>query len=588
VVAAPQYRPGKYLLLLLLLIVGLTAWAFAPIDGYSATPRLGLDLRGGTQVILDPQPITEGAEITEEQLQQSVEIIRQRVNGVGVAEADISIQGTGSDAVIVVSVPGVTQDRIVELVGRTALLDFRPVENILDPAPVGADETESADNANNNNKNNKKNNKNQNDSASQSDTSDSGPTASEPTDEAAEEELQQGGDIVQAKVNDAKFQQEVLALDCNDTRNQLGGTPDDPELWLGTCQRVIPDKETQAPAAKYVLKPAFIRGTEITSAAAQLPQQGAGGWVVTLSFDSEGASKLAEISGQLVNLPPPTNQFAIVLDGVVVSAPSFEEQILGGEAQISGNFTAQEAEDLANVLKFGALPVKLQVQQVESISATVGDSYLRAGLLAGIIGLILVAGWLIFYYRILGVVAALSLVLAGWMTYCLFVILGNTIGFTLTLAGVAGAIVAIGITADSFIVYFERIRDEIRDGKSLRRSVDEGWVRARRTLLAADFVSILAAVVLYFLSVGNVRGFAFALGLTTVMDVVVAFWFTRPSVTVLARSAWMQKGGSFTGLSPKRLGVESLAGTRRERTSRRSRSKAAASTSSSSDSGSEG
>ena len=583
--AAPQYRPGKYLLLLLLLIVGLTAWALAPIDGYSVTPRLGLDLRGGTQVILDPQPITEGAEITEEQLQQSVEIIRQRVNGVGVAEADISIQGTGSDAVIVVSVPGVTQDRIVELVGRTALLDFRPVENILDPAPVGANETESADNANN--KNNKKNNKNQNESASQSDAGDTGPTVSEPTDEAAEDELLQGGDIVQAKVNDAKFQQEVLALDCNDTRNQLGGTPDDPELWLGTCQRVIPDKETQAPAAKYVLKPAFIRGTEITSAAAQLPQQGAGGWVVTLSFDSEGASKLAEISGQLVNLPPPTNQFAIVLDGVVVSAPSFEEQILGGEAQISGNFTAQEAEDLANVLKFGALPVKLQVQQVESISATVGDSYLRAGLLAGIIGLILVAGWLIFYYRILGVVAALSLVLAGWMTYCLFVILGNTIGFTLTLAGVAGAIVAIGITADSFIVYFERIRDEIRDGKSLRRSVDEGWVRARRTLLAADFVSILAAVVLYFLSVGNVRGFAFALGLTTVMDVLVAFWFTRPSVTVLARSAWMQKGSSFTGLSPKRLGVESLGGTRRERTSRRSKSKAAASTSSS-DSGSEG
>ncbi|MCH9718532.1 MAG: hypothetical protein K0U60_01525, partial [Actinomycetia bacterium] len=252
--AAPQYRPGKYLLLLLLLIVGLTAWAFAPIDGYSVTPRLGLDLRGGTQVILDPQPITEGAEITEEQLQQSVEIIRQRVNGVGVAEADISIQGTGSDAVIVVSVPGVTQDRIVELVGRTALLDFRPVENILDPAPVGANETESADNANN--KNNKKNNKNQNESASQSDAGDTGPTVSEPTDEAAEDELLQGGDIVQAKVNDAKFQQEVLALDCNDTRNQLGGTPDDPELWLGTCQRVIPDKETQAPAAKYVLKPA--------------------------------------------------------------------------------------------------------------------------------------------------------------------------------------------------------------------------------------------------------------------------------------------------------------------------------------------
>ncbi len=554
--AAPQYRPMRYLLLMALLVVSLSVWAFFPAEGSSRTPRLGLDLRGGTQVILDPQPITQGAEVTEEQLQQSVDIIRQRVNGIGVAEADITIQGSGNDAVIVVAVPGVTQDRIVELVGRTALLNFRPVEAILDPAPPEAGQANGADSQGGTG--NRKG-KNRDDSAAGNAT----------LPDAAEDDSVTGvtgAEIVQSPESDRAFQEQTLQLDCTDPKNQAGGTPDDPEQWLGTCD--------QDGAGKYVLKPAFIRGTDITAAAAELPQQGAGGWIVTLSFNSEGAGKLAEISGELVSKTPPQNQFAIVLDGVVVSAPSFESQILGGEAQITGNFTVEEAEDLANVLKFGALPVTLQVQQVESISATVGDSYLRAGILAGILGLILVGAWLVFYYRALGIIASLSLVIAGWMTYCLFVILGNTIGFTLTLAGVAGAIVSIGITADSFIVYFERIRDEIRDGKSLRRAVDEGWIRARRTLLAADFVSILAAFVLYFLSVGNVRGFAFALGLTTVMDIIVAFWFTRPSVTVMARSKWMQKGGGFTGLSPKRLGVASLAGTRREPTARRKRAAA--------------
>lgn len=581
--AAPQYRPGKYLLLMTALVVSLTVWAFLPLEGNSSVPRLGLDLRGGTQVILDPRPITEGASITEEQLQQSVDIIRQRVNGVGVAEADITIQGSGNDAVIVVSVPGVTQDRIVELVGRTALLDFRPVETIIDPAPAdaaaaGQDDGGGAVAPDAQQDKKKKNSADA--GATLPDTAEDDNTKDDNTkdgdsgdarDSAVEDDEivgATGAEIVQSKNNDAAFQQAVLDLDCTDPKNQAGGTPDDPEQWLGTCDR--------DGAGKYVLKPAFIRGTDITAASAQLPQQGAGGWVVTLDFNSQGASKLAEISGELVNKTPPQNQFAIVLDGVVVSAPSFEDRILGGQAQITGNFTVDEAEDLANVLKFGALPVTLQVQQIESISATVGDSYLRAGILAGAIGLFLVGAWLIFYYRALGIVAAFSLVIAGWMTYCLFVILGNTIGFTLTLAGIAGAIVSIGITADSFIVYFERIRDEIRDGKSLRRAVDEGWVRARRTLLAADFVSILAAVVLYFLSVGNVRGFAFALGLTTLMDVVVAFWFTRPSVTVMARSKWMQKGGSFTGLSPKRLGVDSLAGVRREPVSRRRRASAQA------------
>lgn len=550
--AAPTgYRPWRYLGLLAALVLGLTVWAFWP--GQAHTPQLGLDLRGGTQVILDPQPITEGAVITEEQLQQSVEIIRQRVNGIGVAEADVSIQGSGNDAVIVVSVPGVTQDRIVELVGRTALLNFRPVNSILNPAPVGADQT-TDQNSNTDKKNAKK------DSAN-SGNSNAGDQSGPPDTGSANAEAPQGQQIVQADSDSATFQTELAALDCTLPENQGGGAADDPAKWLGTC--------AQDGSAKFSLEPAFIKGTEIEAAAAQLPQQGAGGWVVTLDFNGEGSAKLAEISKKLSALPPPNNQFAIVLDGVVVSAPSFQEPILGGTAQIEGNFTAEEANDLANVLKFGALPVTLEQQSVESVSPTLGSDQLQAGILAGAIGLALVGLYLILYYRVLGVVAVFSLVIAAWVTYCLFVVLGNTIGFTLTLAGIAGAIVSIGITADSFVVYFERLRDEIRDGKSLRRAADDGWIRARRTLLAADFVSVLAAVVLYFLSVGNVRGFAFSLGLTTAVDVLIAFWFTRPITHLMANTKWMQKGGSFTGVSPKRLGVESLQGTRREPTRRR-------------------
>ncbi len=212
------------------------------------------------------------------------------------------------------------------------------------------------------------------------------------------------------------------------------------------------------------------------------------------------------------------------------------------------------------MLKFGALPLNLDVQAVESVSPTLGTDQLRAGILAGFVGLILVALYMLVYYRALGVVAFLSLVIAGLITYSAFVVLGRTVDFTLTLAGVAGAIVAIGITADSFVVYFERLRDEVRDGKSLRQAADAGWVRARRTLLAADFVSLLAAVVLYWLSVGNVRGFAFALGLTTVVDVIVAFFFTRPVVAIMCRSRWMARGGTLTGVSPERLGVDVAGG----------------------------
>ena len=369
--------------------------------------------------------------------------------------------------------------------------------------------------------------------------------------------VSEGTQIVQAPQLDEQFTTELLALDCTDPVNRSGGSPDNPTEYLGTCD--------PSGLAKYVLQPAFIRGTNIEDAQAELPQQGVGTWVVTLQFDTEGATQLADVSTELSQLPSPQDQFAIVLDGVVVSAPSFREPILAGSAQIEGSFTAESAQNLANVLKFGALPLNLDVQAVESVSPTLGTDQLRAGILAGFIGLILVAVYMLVYYRALGVVAFLSLVLAGLITYSAFVVLGRTVDYTLTLAGIAGAIVAIGITADSFVVYFERLRDEVRSGKSLRQAADAGWVRARRTLLAADFVSLLAAFVLYWLSVGNVRGFAFALGLTTVVDVIVAFFFTRPIVAIMCRSRWMARGGTLTGVSPERLGVDSLEGNRREK-----------------------
>ena len=544
-----QVHVGRSLLVMALILVALAVWAFFP--GQSHSPRLGLDLRGGTQVILIPRATQEGQAITDQQLQQTVSIIRQRVDGIGVAEAEVTVQGSGDNAAIVVAVPDVSQERLVELVGRTALLDFRPVWSVGAPGPTTPiDDTAATPSPSPSASGSPSEaSPSASASASPSATANPSPSPGAPT---------QGAEIVQAPDNTPEFTAQVDALDCLKPENQAGGSPDDPVQWLGTCD--------QDGIAKYTLQPAFIRGTNVTGASAQLPQQGVGGWVVSLNFDSEGASALSKASQDLYSLPDcqpggasPCNAFAIVLDGVVVSAPRFNEPILGGQAQIEGNFTAQEAQDLANVLSYGALPVNLDVAEVTTISPTLGNDQLRAGLIAGALGLVLVVLFLLVYYRALGFVAALSLGVAGLMLYLLIIALGNAIGFTLTLAGVAGIIVAIGITADSFIIYFERIRDEIREGRTLRQATDAGWIRARRTILAADFVSLLGAIVLYILSVGSVRGFAFALGLTTIVDVVVAFLFTRPVVVLFGRSSWMQKGSWLTGLDPRRLGGKAAA-----------------------------
>lgn len=538
---APQatYKPWRALVALGALVVALAVWAFWPGTDHSV--KLGLDLQGGTQVILLPKPVKAGTTITDEQLKQTVSIIRQRVDGLGVAEAEVTTQGAGDGAAIVVSVPGVQQDRLVDLVQRTALLDFRPVYAMLAPMPAAAASAAPSAAA----------------SPAPSASASAAPAASASASPAPSASGAATGTIIQAPENTPEFQAQIDALDCTNPAVYAGGTPDDPEQWLGTCE-----KNGQA---KYNLQPAFIQGTSITGATAALAQGGVG-WEVSLQFDSEGAKALADASRTLVALPEcgagqsPCNAFAIVLDGVVVSAPRFNEAILGGQAQITGNFTAQEANDLANVLKYGALPVTLEVADITSVSPTVGADQLHAGLLAGLLGLVLVVLYLLFYYRILGLVASVSLVLAAIMIYLVLVVMGKAIGLTLTLAGVTGAIMAIGVTADSFIVYFERIRDEIREGRSLRQACDTGWVRARRTILAADFVVILSAVVLYIVSVGSVRGFAFVLGLTTLIDILIAFWFTHPLVVLIGRAKWMQSGAKWTGLDPDRIGAPSVIG----------------------------
>jgi preprotein translocase subunit SecD len=508
-------------------IIGLLVWTFLP--GERHTPKLGLDLRGGTQVILSPS-VAAGETLTQDQLNQTVAIIRQRVDGFGVAESEVTIQGTGNGAKIIVTIPGETSRTVVDQLKTTAQLNFRPVLAIDFGSPQPSASPTPSDTAS----------PSASASASPSPTPEPSPTVS-----VAPELLVPP---IQSPDGSGDFADRFAALNCAES-DVLGGSTDDPAQYLISCD--------QDGSVKYALAPADLVGTDIESATAGLPQQGAGGWQVELQMTTEGAKKFADSTTKLSALESPNDQFAIVLDGVVISAPSVNEAILGGSAVISGSFTADEARALAQVLKYGALPVGLEVDEVQQISPTLGSDQLQAGLIAGGFGLLLVTVYLLLYYRALGVIAVVSLVAAAVMTYLVFVILGRGIGFTLTLSGVAGAIVAIGITADSFIIYFERIRDEIREGKRLRVSIDQGWIRARRTILAADFVSLLSAAILYFLSVGSVRGFAFTLGLITFVDIAVAFLFTRALVTKLGNSKWMNSGSPWTGVSPTRLGVKS-------------------------------
>ena len=494
-IANTQSRAARTISIMLLIILGFTGIAF--VSGATSF-KLGLDLQGGTSVTLQPR-IEQGqvGKVTTEAIDQAVAIIRQRVNSLGVAESEVSAQGSGVNRQIVISVPGETGRRIVDLVGQTAELRFRPV------LVVGA------------------------------------PNATSVSGDTATATLPAG---VTADLN-----AQYAALDCTLPQNRQGGGGAGEAATVVSCDR--------DGTSKYILAPAEVLGRQVTKASSVISTQNAAGWYVILDFNGEGTSKFGAMTTRLTSLPSPQNQAAIVLDGLVYSAPRINEPINTGTAQITGNFTQEDAQDLANVLKYGALPLAFDRGEVQQVSPTLGADQLRGGLIAGVLGLMLVIIYSLLYYRGLGIVSVGSLLVATAIALLSFLLLGKAIGFTLTLAGIAGAIVAIGITADSFIVYFERIRDEVREGRSLKSAVETGWKRARRTVLVADAVSMIAALMLYFFAVGGVRGFAFTLGLTTVIDLIVVFFFTKPLITVLAKFKFYNEGHPLSGFSAKSLGI---------------------------------
>ena len=484
-------RPFRALLLLVVILAGLAGTAL--IQGATSV-RLGLDLRGGTSVTLQPRASNDSNRITSESIDQAVEIIRQRVNSLGVAESEVTAQGSGTNRQIVISVPGDSGRRVVDLVGQTAELRFRQV--LAESAALGGTGTDAAT-----------------------------PVAG-----------------VSTEIN-AQF----AALDCTNPANLQGTGADAPTDTIVACSR--------EGASKYILAPAEVLGQQVSKASSGLDQQGTSAWFVSLTFNGDGTRAFGALTSRVTSLPSPQNQVAIVLDGLVVSAPVINEAIPSGNAQITGSFTQTEAADLSNVLKYGALPLAFDRGEIQQVSPTLGSEQLQAGLLAGALGLGLVMIFSVFYYRALGLVTVGSLAIASVLVYLLVLVLGEAIGFTLTLAGIAGIIVAIGITADSFIVYFERIRDEAREGRSLRSAVESGWARARHTIIVADMISLLAAVLLYFFAVGNVRGFAFTLGLTTFIDLLVIFVFTKPILIIISRWNYFSSGSRFSGFSDKSVGI---------------------------------
>lgn len=505
-------------------------------DGASLAPGLALDLQGGTQVILEAVT-SDGSEITPEAMEEAIGVIRQRVDANGVTEAEIAVQGADQ---IVVEIPGEVDDETVALISQAAQMKFRPVLTVGNPTPTvqpSASPSASGDAAG---------------EEGNGDAADGEAAAGEPT----EQEITEQEEAVAAATDPSDLAQITPsvqaaydALDCTDPANREGGGGDRPDLLLVSCD--------QTGAAKYILGPVEVDGTDLNSATSGL-MPGSNGtvtneWGVNLDFNGEGTTAFRETTERLTPLEPPRNQFAIVLDGLVVSAPSSNVAITNGEASISGSFTRDSAATLANQLSFGSLPLTFEVQGQNTISATLGSEQLQRGLFAGLIGLVLVVIYSLFQYRTLGLLTVASLVVAAAMTYVVIALLSWGMGYRLSLPGVAGLIVAIGFTADSFIVYFERIRDELRDGRTLRLAVQRGWTRARRTIYAAKAVNLLSAIILYFMTVGGVRGFAFTLGLTTIIDVMVVIWFTHPVMELLAKVPFFRDGHKASGLSADRL-----------------------------------
>ncbi|MCD9877396.1 protein translocase subunit SecD [Streptomyces guryensis] len=563
--ASAQSKPGRSLALILIAIVALTGGMFASGD---TTPRLGIDLAGGTSITLRAvaEPGQESA-INKTNMDTAVQIMNNRVNGLGVTEAEVQTQGSKN---IIVNIPkGTNSKEARQQVGTTAKLYFRPVLTTELSGGAAASPSPSASGSPSGKATGK---------ATEKATGKSTPSPSATPSATA---TSQGRAVTDALKADAtpsanassgaktssspspsasssgsaaasKLEAQYSALDCTNKKQRAvagrGAKSSDPTIACG--------QNSSGQWQKYILGPAEVDGTDVKNAQARFNTQSAAGWTVTMEFTGKGSKKFGDITGKLAKNQSPQNQFAIVLDGNVVSDPSVNQALTGGNAEITGSFSQQEAQSLANMLSYGALPLTFKEDSVTTVTAALGGEQLHAGLIAGAIGLALVVVYLLIFYRGLSVIAIPSLLVSAILTYVLMSLLGQAIGFALNLPAVCGAIVAIGITADSFIVFFERIRDEIREGRSLRPAVERAWPRARRTILVSDFVSFLAAAVLFIVTVGKVQGFAFTLGLTTVLDVVVVFLFTKPLMTILARRKFFANGHKWSGLDPKALGAK--------------------------------
>ncbi|GCE40820.1 Protein-export membrane protein SecD [Rhodococcus wratislaviensis] len=522
-------HPVRYLTVFAVLVAVLYALVFFTGDK-SATPKLGIDLQGGTRVTLTART-PDGSKPTPDSLRQAQEIIETRVNGLGVSGSEVVIDGDN----LVITVPGDDSAQARSL-GQTARLYVRPVQTSQAAAAPGtqapaAGETPAQEPAGTETP------APQNRPFPAQDPSTSpapAPTAEPaPTDESGTETAEAADEIAAARATrqstDPAVQQQAMAtLDCS-VPDPLRGN-DDPALPLVACS-------TDGQAV-YLLEPAIIDGQEIADATSGYNSQQSR-HEVSLTFKTEGSNTWATFTSQNIG-----KQAAFTLDSKVVSAPVVQGATpAGSSTSITGSFTADSAKELANTLKYGSLPLSFAASEAETVSATLGLASLQAGLIAGLVGLVLVLIYCLIYYRMLGVLTALSLVLSGVMVYAIMVLLGRYINFTLDLAGIAGLIIGIGMTADSFVVFFERIKDEMREGRSFRSAVPRGWARARRTILSGNAVSFIAAAVLYILAIGQVRGFAFTLGLTTILDVVVVFLVTWPLVHLASKSPFWSKPG---------------------------------------------
>ena len=585
--ASHKRRPVRALVTLTVAIVAACA-ALAIghfVKGVSPYPDLALDLKGGTQLILTPTPTSEGQRaITEEDITQAIAIIRNRIDASGVSESEISSMGSSN---IMVSIPGTPSQEQLDLIRSSSQMNFRPVlrvgpaqgilqnqqqpqvDNPQSGAQSGAQSGEQSGVQSGAQSGEQS-------GAGAADTAQSGVQSTALDEATARGAADADGDGVLSdtpattpeNASDLAWVTEqvmydFLTLDCSASADvkRVEGAADKP---YAAC-----DESGQV---KYILGPVAVPGSDLEAASAAIATNGTGQstgqWIVSLRFNHEGAEKFKETStilygyhdsdpqGSSYRGSPDRNSFAVVLDGTVITAPSMQAIITNGEAQISGNFTPQSARALANQLQFGSLPLNFEVESEQQISATIGTDHLTVGLWAALIGFLLVILYLIWQYRGLAIISAGSLVVASIITYLVITLLSWAMGYRLSLAGVAGLIMAIGVTTDSFIVYFERVRDEVRDGRPLRAAVEEGWDRAKRTILVSDAVNLVAAVVLYLLAVGGVQGFAFTLGITTIIDIAVIFLFTHPMMELLIRTRFFGEGHKLSGLDPEHLGAK--------------------------------